>query len=864
MTMTTQFWKNPLQIRIAQRMFRLFLLCAVLPIVIIALVADRHVAGYLESKIERDLRRSGRVFAASLADLLLLYETGLRQFSADDPEAVEARLTGGTGLSGGSTIADLDLFRGLGMVHQGEVCSVGESVDLSELTPGDYAFVGAGHTLLKAMGRQSGGLRLVMFQQSGDALFYGLLSVERIQSRLDEEGSWGQVGMAVYTDDRQLVFRTPGQALPPAPFLKRNTLGRFDVECELAGQAYIGVISSLFLKARFGTANWLVLLIEPREAAYLPVVHFRKTFVILMLLTIATVSLFAIVRIRSQTGHIKALCDAAGRIADRDFGHRIDIRSGDEFESLANAFNGMSESLHKYQVDLSEKANALRESEQRYRALLNLGPDGIVLLCDGRCVFVNSVFTDMFGYSQDDFDKGLTFVDLLEDRAKILLQSEENGGKRSAKQSCVTGMPAKDGSSVPVDISMLSTQHDGRPAWLVSVRDITERKRAEEERREMEEQLRHAEKLGLVGQFAGRVAHDFNNQLTSIMGFASLLASELEDEKHRGRAALIVEASKRSRALTSQLLAFSRKAKYQSVPVNVHELITEVVSLFAPGLPPNVRIRQCLNADPPTTKGDPTHLHGALLNLAVNARDAMRDGGEIVFATDIVRLDEIFCRRHPDTTAGEYLHVSVTDTGSGMDMETQRHIFEPFFTTKEEGKGTGLGLASVYGTVKSHGGAVDFHSEVGHGTTFNIYLPIAGDKKTGGPRTAAKATHSTKTARILVVDDDETIRALATEMLADFGYKVTTSQDGMVAVEYYREMWQNIGLVVLDMDMPRMGGADAFAAMQEINPEVKAILMSGHGVGEQVQRTLARGALAFVPKPFLKAELSSTIAAALG
>jgi len=387
--------------------------------------------------------------------------------------------------------------------------------------------------------------------------------------------------------------------------------------------------------------------------------------------------------------------------------------------------------------------------------------------------------------------------------------------------------------------------------------DITERK-------QLEERLRQSEKMDSIGQLAGGIAHDFNNQLGGIMGFAGLLKEYVKDEKLHDYAEMIAKLCEQSKDLTGKLLAFSRKGKYQVLPVDIHKAVPEIVSMLKHSIDKRVRIRQTLSADPSFTAGDPSQLQNVLLNLSLNARDAMPEGGDLAFATGTVALDKAFCRNCPyDIAPGNYLRISVTDTGTGMDQETQKRMFEPFFTTKAQGEGTGMGLASAYGTVVNHHGAIEVDSELGRGTTVTVYLPSAEAPEPVKTATEAKATPATGEARILLVDDEGPIRLTVPEMLRARGFKVVTCEDGAEAVEYYRKSWQHIDLVILDMTMPVLSGRDAFAAMREINPEIKAILSTGYSLDSRAQEILDEGVLSFIQKPFHIDQLVETVTGVL-
>jgi PAS domain S-box-containing protein len=502
---------------------------------------------------------------------------------------------------------------------------------------------------------------------------------------------------------------------------------------------------------------------------------------------------------------------------------------------------------------------ALRTSEQKYRMLFETMLDGFALHemifdedgkpVDYRFLEVNPAFEQMTGLSADKV-LGKTVTEALPNIEKHWID---------AYSEVVRTGKAKRFEEFSQDLGRYFEvlAFPTEPGKFANVFvDITERK-------QLEEQLRQSEKMQAVGQLAGGIAHDFNNQLSGILGYADLLASKLEDETLVRYANGIRSATERAATLTGQLLAFSRKGKYLSIAVKIDKVIADVISILEHSIDKRIKIQQDLKAWPTTTIGDPNQLQNALLNLALNARDAMPQGGEIIFRTDIATLDNEFCRNHPyELEPGQYLKVSVTDNGCGMDKTVQKHIFEPFFTTKELGKGTGMGLASVYGTVRSHHGAITVYSEIGHGSTFRLYLPLADEdaEETALPRDIPV----TGNARILIVDDEEVVREVGAEMLRELGYRVTTCKDGQEAVEYYKKTWSYIDLVVLDMVMPELGGKDAFIAMREINPHVRAILSSGYSINGEAQSILDEGVISFIGKPFRQAAFAQVVAHALG
>ncbi len=387
-------------------------------------------------------------------------------------------------------------------------------------------------------------------------------------------------------------------------------------------------------------------------------------------------------------------------------------------------------------------------------------------------------------------------------------------------------------------------------------RDVTEQFR-------LEERVRQSEKMQVVGQLAGGIAHDFNNQLSAILGYSELLILRLEDEQLIKDATRIKQGALRAANLTAQLLAFSHKGKSLSTPVSIHKIISEVTDILERTISKQITIQQILNASSEATLGDPNQLQNAILNMAINARDAMPDGGKLIFETSVCELDENFLKEYLyDILPGTYLMISISDNGCGMSAETQKHIFEPFYTTKEVGKGTGMGLASVYGTIHNHKGEISVCSEVGKGTTFSIYLPLLEGVNSTEVVEKSK-TPVNGTARILLVDDEKTILEFATSALEALGYETITCSDGKEAVEYYEKSSAEIDLVILDMIMPVMGGRETFLQMKKINPEVLAILSSGYSLNETAQTILDDGVKAFIRKPYELIELSKMLAQVL-
>lgn len=389
-------------------------------------------------------------------------------------------------------------------------------------------------------------------------------------------------------------------------------------------------------------------------------------------------------------------------------------------------------------------------------------------------------------------------------------------------------------------------------------------KQRTEELEQAHEHLRQAEKMEALGQLTGGIVHDFNNMLGGIIGFADLIKRKYakNDPTLENYTKMIFETSERAAELISKLLAFARKGDFQVESISVHELILNTTKLLEHSLGKNITIAHDLNDDSPLILGDYTQIQNVFINLSVNARDAMPDGGTLSFSSEIITIDEKYANSHPmKLIPGNYAMISVSDTGTGMDEATKKRIFEPFFTTKAPGKGTGMGLASAYGTVTNHKGAIEVYSEVGKGTTFKIYLPLADEKDSRIKETAVIIRK--RSGSVLLVDDEEIMREVGIEMLADLGYTVTTCEDGQQAVEYYQEHFNEIDFVILDIMMPNLDGYSCLRELKKINPDVLVIIASGYTINGMATDLITEGAKAFIQKPFDTIRLSKAIDKAL-
>jgi glycerol kinase/signal transduction histidine kinase/CheY-like chemotaxis protein len=404
-------------------------------------------------------------------------------------------------------------------------------------------------------------------------------------------------------------------------------------------------------------------------------------------------------------------------------------------------------------------------------------------------------------------------------------------------------------------------EKSGKEAVQVCFYDITDRKKHEEEKIHLERKIQHSEKLRAIGQLAGGVAHDFNNQLTGIIGFAELLRYELQDDIRLSRyAENIITAARHSAEITGQLLSFARKGSHKTERTDIHRVINEVISILGHSIDKKIRIVHVLNAQSHIVEADPSQIHNALLNLAINSRDAMHEGGFITFRTDNVEVEKHICEVCSEEIAsGNYIEVSISDTGTGMSDEVKNRLFEPFFTTKELGKGTGMGLAAVFGTVKEHKGSIKVTSRQGDGTTFRIYLPTSSGSTLLQSQNVPDIKIMKNDLRVLIVDDEMIICRLGKEMLSRSGCKVTCCSNGREALDIFGSKKNDFDLVILDMIMPEMNGKETFYELKKVDPSVKILLSSGYSKNGEVEELLKHGANGFLQKPFSIEELNRRI-----
>jgi PAS domain S-box-containing protein len=506
-------------------------------------------------------------------------------------------------------------------------------------------------------------------------------------------------------------------------------------------------------------------------------------------------------------------------------------------------------------TDRSEAERALRESERKYRELVENATYGVFRATpEGRLLEVNPALVAMLGYASKEEVLGLNLATEIclrpADRSALLRQFREEA-PQNREDLC---WKKKGGGTVLVRTSGRAVRHGaGQIQYYEAIaEDMTAR-------RTLEAELRQSQKMEAMGRLAGGVAHDFNNLLAVILGSAELLLEPCEPpEKQRQRLEQIKKAAGRAAELTQRLLSFSRKQTLFERVFDINEVVKETVSLLRRILGEDILLVEKLSPVPERIRADQAQVEQTLMNLAANARDSMPNGGSLVIETSACKLDRPMTQLHGPATAGEYVVLTLRDTGVGMDEETRSRIFEPFFTTKEQGKGTGLGLAMVYGFVKQSRGFTHVDSEVGKGTTFEIYFPKVleeGEEAAAHVRPAIVGGSET----ILLAEDEEPLRDLACELLQSMGYTVISADGGAMALERAQQASHRIDLLLTDAIMPGMSGRELVDRLTALRPGVKVIYMSGYANEAITRHDLWAPDAVFVPKPFTREQIAATI-----
>jgi PAS domain S-box-containing protein len=497
-------------------------------------------------------------------------------------------------------------------------------------------------------------------------------------------------------------------------------------------------------------------------------------------------------------------------------------------------------------------AQALRSREAYFRTLFDASPEAIAVVDACFTVDANRRYRELFRFPGAESAPPWELAPVQQpDGSDSRSRGNRLADPGDEQPSSFQWLCQRaDGSCFEAEIRVTRSQHAGRALRIAVVRDLTEI-------RALEAKLHQAQKLDALGQLAGGVAHDFNNMLAAIHASAEVLAERCADDGLRRTSSLITAAAERASQLTRQLLTFARQGKILSTPTDFHQILRDAGALLERTLDRRIHLDLQLGAERALVVGDPSQLESAIINLAVNARDAMPDGGDLVFTTEQVVLDAAGCRIGPTQLApGDYLHLEVQDTGPGIAPEHLLRIFDPFFTTKAPGQGTGLGLASVFGTMASHHGAVTAENRAGGGAAFHLYLPLAAGARAIQAAAPAPVPGS---GTVLVIDDEELVRATTALQLQSLGYQALLEADPAAGIETFRANHAALSAVLLDLVMPKASGLEVAAVLRELDPAVPVVIASGFPRSAKIDELLAGGLAGYLQKPYSRRDLGELL-----
>ncbi|HYP76638.1 MAG TPA: response regulator [Polyangiaceae bacterium] len=541
------------------------------------------------------------------------------------------------------------------------------------------------------------------------------------------------------------------------------------------------------------------------------------------------------------------------------------VKSPEAFAGLPRA---VERALREWRLVESRRAAeaALRESEERFRVFFESSPDACIFVTsDGRFIDINRAAEEMFGYGRDQVvgkmmpELGLFHHDSLPTARAMVDECLEGVAYPPTELTVVH----RSGRELMVEARTVAVRVRDGLAILTALRDISARKQAEAAQRRLEEQLRQASKMEAVGRLAGGVAHDFNNLLTGIRGFTDILISGVrEEDPAHGDLLEIQRATQRAATLTGQLLAFSRKQMVEPVVVDLNQLLSGAMAILERLIGEDVQVVFRPGTDLGSVRIDPSGMEQVLINLAVNARDAMPQGGHLEIETSEVDVDAELCRTHLDARPGRHILLSVKDTGVGMSEGVLSRLFEPFFTTKGPGRGTGLGLSIIYGIIQQGGGFVLVESDVGRGSTFRIYLPAVLEKPAAAV-VSVEPELPKGNETILLVEDEVLVRSLVSKFLHSQGYRVLSAARGSDAIQLAAEHGSRIDLLLSDVILPNMNGRQIYERLAQTTPKLRVLFMSGYTENIIAPHGVLEGGFYFVQKPFSLKELARKVREAL-
>ncbi|MBW2735487.1 MAG: response regulator [Deltaproteobacteria bacterium] len=668
------------------------------------------------------------------------------------------------------------------------------------------------------------------------------------------------VEFAVYDEAGHVIKSTmDAQDLKQLPGKKRQRSALFDKH----GRAFDSLLLPIVYRTKrvgYLSANISVQAVRDNIAGAIMLMSIISASVIIMVLLMSE-------RLVSRfIAPILKLTHVSKEMAGGNLEQELRISSQDELGLLARNFVKMRDAIgvqiSKLNEEITERKRteeALRREKENLRITLSSIGDAVIAThTDATIIRMNPVAETLTGWSFEDA-QGKPLTEVFQIVHKHSRKPAENPVEKVIATGEIIGLAthavliSRDGSEYQITNSgaPIRSDTDETLGVVLVFRDVTNEAA-------IQEQLWHSQKMDAIGQLAGGVAHDFNNMLGGIIGASELLGARLpKDPEAQDLHNIIMDSARRAADLTEKLLTFARRKPSASSTIDLHRTIHDTVALLETTIDRRVQIEVDAAAEENLVVGDPSRIQNALLNLGINASHAMPEGGVLRISTQVVELDASYCEASTfDLKPGPHLKIEVRDTGRGIAAKDLARIFEPFYTTKEQGKGTGLGLAAVFGTVQQHGGAITVYSELGTGTSFQLLLPL-----TKGEAIAQPASPQTirGSGRILVVDDEPAMRITAEAILVGLGYDVLLAEDGKEGVKIFDENPGAIDLVLLDMIMPVMNGRDCFAAIRKTKPDARVVLSSGFSREEDIQEMMAMGLNAFIRKPFRGAALSQVV-----
>jgi hypothetical protein len=646
-----------------------------------------------------------------------------------------------------------------------------------------------------------------------------------------------------WTDQSQAV------AAPPIDFTKQDSLAKYDgPDGHERMTAYTRVTG----------VPWVVALEVPADAIRAPAHHFLGSFIgmaaLILVIGLAGAWLF----IHRMTSPIIELTDAADAMGSGRHGIRVPVGKNDELGRLGAAFNTMADRVE-------DEVAARTASEEQWRLLFDNNPHPMWLYDRNTMRFLqaNDSAIRQYGYDREEFLQ-MHLRDIYPPAEYGTLDGILSSMTAHEETMAMIKHQRKDGSILDVEARGRPLPQMGPAVRLVVATDITERLAAQRRAHEAEEQLQQSQKMEAIGRLAGGVAHDFNNLLTVISACAEQLMEGALPTEERENAVEISAAASRASALTRQLLTFSRKQIIQPQRLDLSAIVRGVQPMLKRLLFENIELLTNLAPGQAPVIADPSQMEQVILNLVVNASDAMPTGGTLVIETAVVDLDDAYTQHHVEVVAGPYVRLIVSDTGSGMDSATLARIFEPFYTTKAPGMGTGLGLSTVYAIVKQFGGHVWVYSEVGLGTTFKVYLPLAVEESA---QTKADVVPlpgvPDATATVLLVEDEDTVRRAVRRMLERSGYTVVEAANGQDGLDVAATHAGTIDAVVTDLMMPGMDGRTFSERLRTTHPDIRVVFTSGYTDDAVIRRGIVDASHRFLQKPFTRDQLARAVHAVL-